>query len=72
MLIPKENQKDLADIPAIIAKQLEIELVDNMDEVLTHSLILREGDTLFKNTGFSLAHYYRKQTMYRFKGSGQI
>lgn len=55
VLIPKENEKDLKDIPPIIAKQLEIELVDDMDKVLTHSLILREGDTLFKNNGIQLS-----------------
>jgi ATP-dependent Lon protease len=48
VLIPKENEKDLKDIPATIAKQIEIVPVEHMDEVLSHSLILKEGDTLFK------------------------
>ena len=47
-MIPKENEKDLKDIPATIAKQIEIVPVEHMDEVLSHSLILKEGDTLFK------------------------
>ncbi len=29
-------------------KEVEIVLVEHMDEVLPHSLILNEGDTLFK------------------------
>ncbi len=49
VLIPQENTKDLRDIPATIAKQVEIEPVEHMDQVLSHALILEEGeDSLFK------------------------
>ena len=48
VLIPKENKKDLKDIPPTVLKEVEIVLVEHMDEVLPHSLILNEGDTLFK------------------------
>ena len=48
VLIPKENKKDLKDIPPTVLKELEIVLVEHMDEVLPHSLILNEGDRLFK------------------------
>jgi len=48
VLIPDENEKDLKDIPAVVAKQLEIIPVSHMDEVLPHALILSEGDALFK------------------------
>ena len=48
VLIPKENEKDLKDIPTTVLKEVEIVLVEHMDEVLPHSLILNEGDTLFK------------------------
>jgi ATP-dependent Lon protease len=48
VLIPKENKKDLKDIPSAVLKELEIVLVEHMDEVLPHSLILNEGDTLYK------------------------
>jgi len=47
ILIPKENKKDLRDVPKSISKQLEIVPVEHMDEVLTHALILDEGDCLF-------------------------
>ncbi|MBW1836552.1 MAG: endopeptidase La [Deltaproteobacteria bacterium] len=50
VIIPKENEKDLMDIPSSISKQIDIVLVEHMDEVLSHALILREGDTLFKET----------------------
>ena len=49
ILIPKENEKDLKDVPKTITNQLEIVTVEHMDEVLTHTLILDEGDNLFKN-----------------------
>jgi ATP-dependent Lon protease len=48
VVIPKDNEKDLRDIPQTISKQLEITPVEHMDEVLTHSLILDKEDTLFK------------------------
>ena len=48
VVIPKENQKDLKDIPPTVAKQLEIVFAEHMDEVLPHALILDEGDSLFK------------------------
>jgi ATP-dependent Lon protease len=48
VLVPKENQKDLKDIPTSISKSVEIVLVDKMDEVLAQSLVLKEGESLFK------------------------
>jgi len=50
VVIPKENEKDLRDIPAIVAKQIEIVFAEHMDEVLPHALILGEGDTLFRES----------------------
>jgi ATP-dependent Lon protease len=48
VVIPKENEKDLKDIPAVIKKQIQIVAVEHMDDVLGHALILSEGDALFK------------------------
>jgi ATP-dependent Lon protease len=48
IIVPKENEKDLKDIPTTVLKAIEIVLVEHMDEVLPHALILEEGDTLFK------------------------
>jgi len=47
VIIPKENEKDLKDIPPTISKQLEIVSVEHMDEVLPHALVLAPGETLF-------------------------
>jgi ATP-dependent Lon protease len=48
VIIPKENEKDLRDIPADISKKLEIVTVEHMDEVLLHALIVKEGEKLFQ------------------------
>jgi ATP-dependent Lon protease len=50
VLIPKENEKDLKDIPPTVLKELEIVFVEHMDEVLPHSLVLKEGDSIFKKS----------------------
>jgi ATP-dependent Lon protease len=39
VLIPKENEKDLADIPNNVKEGLEIIPVSVVDEVITHALI---------------------------------
>jgi ATP-dependent Lon protease len=38
VILPKENRKDLSEIPEDISKQLEFRLVENMDEVLETAL----------------------------------
>ncbi len=48
ILLPRENEKDLKEIPSSIAKQVEFVIVGSMDEVLSHALILKEGEVLFK------------------------
>ncbi len=55
ILIPKENEKDLKDIPKTIARDLELVTVEHMDEVLTHALIVGEGERLFQEVDMSLA-----------------
>ena len=47
IIIPKDNEKDLRDIPSSISKQLEFVSVEHMDEVLPHALVLEPGETLF-------------------------
>ncbi len=38
VVIPKENEKDLEDIPAEVSERLEIHLIESMDEVLQIAL----------------------------------
>ncbi|MFH1480656.1 MAG: endopeptidase La [Pseudomonadota bacterium] len=47
VIIPKENKKDIEEIPTKILKKVEIVLVDNMDEVLREALVLEEGEEIF-------------------------
>ena len=49
VLIPKDNERNLRDVPAKILRTLTIELVDHVDDVLTKALILEEGVSLFKD-----------------------
>jgi ATP-dependent Lon protease len=39
VIIPKDNEKDLADVPANILKQLEVIFVEHVDEVLKVALL---------------------------------
>ena len=48
VIIPKENEKNIKDIPPNVLKEIKIVFVDHMDEVLPHALILESGDTLFR------------------------
>jgi len=45
VIIPKDNEKDLADVPINIRKALDIILVENVDEVLNYALIRNEETT---------------------------
>ena len=49
VLIPKENERELSEVPPRIVKSLEIELVENVDEVFGKALVLPRGEKLFKN-----------------------
>jgi ATP-dependent Lon protease len=47
VLIPKDNEKDLKDIPPSVAKQVRIFPVENMDEVVAHAIIRPDGRALY-------------------------
>ncbi len=53
VIIPTENEKDIKEIPSIILKQIDIVLVEHMDDVLSHALIVNDGDILFKKDDIS-------------------
>jgi len=48
VLIPEENRKDLHDVPANILKQVKVVSVGHMDEVLSHALVVGDGESLFQ------------------------
>ena len=48
VLIPRDNEKDIKEIPARILKAVELMSVDHMDEVLKMALVLDDPESLFK------------------------
>ena len=48
VLVPKENEKDIKEIPAIILKKVEISFVEHMDDVLKAALVLEKPEEIFK------------------------
>ncbi|MDD2469311.1 MAG: endopeptidase La, partial [Desulfobulbus sp.] len=61
VLIPKENERNLRDVPQKIRNSLVIDLVDDVDEVLQRALILKEGEILFKDV--SMESVYKDFTL---------
>jgi len=57
VLIPKENQKDLKEIPKRVLNALRIVLVEHMDEVLREALALSDPDALFGKHQMRPAEY---------------
>jgi len=49
VLIPKDNERNLDDVPVKVRKSLNIELVSHMDEVLEKALIVKENESVFKD-----------------------
>ncbi len=48
VIIPRENEKDLKDIPDKILKNINIIMADHMDEVLKLALVLEDPDNFLK------------------------
>lgn len=48
VLIPKENEKDLKEIPAQVLKKVKPMLVEHMDDVLTQALKVQSREEIFK------------------------
>lgn len=48
IICPKENEKDLKDIPKEILKDLKIILVDHVDQVLVNALDVKNAKEIFK------------------------
>ncbi len=44
VLIPIENERDIREIPAVILKVIQIEVVEHMDQVLRKALVLDDPD----------------------------
>ncbi|MDP8999216.1 MAG: endopeptidase La [Myxococcota bacterium] len=51
VIIPKENQKDLREVPRRVLRATRIVLVEHMDDVLREALCLSKPDSLFGPPG---------------------
>jgi ATP-dependent Lon protease len=49
ILLPRENERDLKEVPQKIRNSLTFDLVNHVDEVLQKALMVREGEELFKD-----------------------
>lgn len=51
VICPKENEKDLKDIPKEVMKDLKVILVDHVDQVLVNALDIKNAKEIFKARG---------------------
>ena len=58
VLIPKENEKDLKDIPAQIKRNVKIVMVDHMDEVLGSALALEDAETFLQEGDHAIENIF--------------
>ncbi len=67
VLIPKENYKDLKEVPKAILKELEVVPVEHMDEVLPQALVNMESKDIFSGdqNNFHLVESLRKDNQYK-------
>jgi ATP-dependent Lon protease len=49
IIAPRENERDLKEVPAKVRNSLDITFVDHVDDVLSMALITRKGEELFKD-----------------------
>ncbi|MFW5931177.1 MAG: endopeptidase La [Desulfosalsimonas sp.] len=50
-IIPKENEKDLKEIPNTIMRQMEILPVEHMDEAIDKAIVIKESESLYRQAG---------------------
>ena len=48
VLVPKENEKDVKEIPQAVLKAVELQFVEHMDDVLRAALVLSDPDAFLK------------------------
>jgi ATP-dependent Lon protease len=47
VVLPKENRKDLRDVPRRVLRSLRLVLVEHVDDVLREALVVTDGSTMF-------------------------
>lgn len=67
IICPKENEKDLKDIPKEVLKDLKVILVDHVDQVLINALDVKNPKEIFKlqkESGFGIKAQYTGQELH--------
>ena len=67
IICPKENEKDLKDIPKEVLKELKVILVDHVDQVLINALDIKNPKELFKAQNervFGIKAHYTGQSVH--------
>ncbi len=67
IICPKENEKDLKDIPKEVLKELKVILVDHVDQVLINALDIKNPKELFKAQSereFGVKAHYTGQSVH--------
>lgn len=67
IICPKENEKDLKDIPKEVLKELKVILVDHVDQVLVNALDIKNPKEIFKyqkEPDFGIKAQYTGQAIY--------
>lgn len=68
IICPKENEKDLKDIPKEVMKELKVILVDHVDQVLINALDIKNPKELFKvqkETDYGVRAQYTGQSLHQ-------
>ena len=58
VVIPKENERDISDIPSSVVKQLTIIAVEHMDDVVKHSIVESDDKPLINH-----AYKFNKESL---------
>tara|TARA_B100001248_G_scaffold260915_1_gene250516 strand:- start:3336 stop:5825 length:2490 start_codon:yes stop_codon:yes gene_type:complete len=67
VIVPKENEKDLKDVPKEILKDLKVILTTHVDQVLINALDIKKASDLFKSKlvrGMGIKAQYTGQTLH--------
>jgi ATP-dependent Lon protease len=67
IICPKENEKDLRDIPKEVLRELKVILVDHVDQVLINALDIKNPKELFKAQNereFGIKAHYTGQSVH--------
>jgi ATP-dependent Lon protease len=72
LIVPRENEKDLKEIPDKILKTFTVILVDHMDEVLRESLVLDDPQAFMKGKTETGSEGKEEKEYYSEEGSSDI